>query len=134
MEVKNLPHIVLKIAGKKWKFRFDMKAIWDFQKATGLELKQLSFLEPMIDRDVGVAIKLIWAGLYRFDESLTPEIVAGMIEFHELEEISNIVMESVSEALGIEAEKEKNGKRVDPTKKKKEKSSTGSLPEKQPSA
>lgn len=130
MATQDVPHILIPILGEQRRYRFDLKAMWDFQKTTGVELDDLNDLEPIINKDIGVMIKLIWSGLYRFDESLTPEDVAGIIDFKELPVIGEMVMDHVNEMLGIE--KGKNVKRA--ATKKKKKSGVGRPPEEQPSA
>ncbi len=124
-----LPHIILKL-DKPRRFRFDFMAIADFQGMTDIRMSEFPQLEDRIDKDVGVMVALLWAGMKGEDENLdyvfvgrqlTPQLMEGMLE---------PLFEYLNKVALKQEEPEKNVKRV--TKMVPKNRGRGKTPSKQP--
>ena len=99
------PHIILTIAGKEKKFRFDLNALSDFQSVTGIKLSEFVELEDRIEADIGVLIAIIWAGLYQHDRDLTRIELGRILKVDEIAEIKGNTWEHIASALGLNEKK-----------------------------
>lgn len=129
--IEALPHIILKL-DKPRRFRFDFLAIADFQGMTGIRMSEFPELEDRIDKDVGVMVALLWAGMRGEDPNLDYVFVGRQLTPQMVEEMIGPLFEYLDKvALGQE-EPEKNVKRATPKKTVPRNRGRGKAPLKQP--
>lgn len=112
--IEALPHIILKL-DKPRRFRFDFLAIADFQGMTGIRMSEFPQLEDRIDKDVGVMIALLWAGMRGEDENLDYAFVGRQLTPQIVDEMIKPLFEYIDKVALKQEEPEKNVKRVTKT-------------------
>lgn len=109
------------IGGKERKFRFDLNALADFQEATGISLDDFGNLEKHFNKNIRTMIIFLWAGLVQYDEELTVKDVGRMMDFSD---VKNLAEKVINQTIGsIQGEGAK--KKVKETVPKKKKSGRG---------
>ncbi len=127
--IEALPHIILKL-DKPRRFRFDFMAIADFQGMTGIRMSEFPQLEDRIDKDVGVMVALLWAGMRGEDENLDYVFVGRQLTPQLMEGMMDPLFEYLDKVALKQEEPEKNEKRVTKTVPKSR--GRGKAPSKQP--
>lgn len=118
-----------------------MLALWKYQQTTGIKLTELNEVFPekeevekgnigRFNEDISLLFKLIWAGLYKEDDLVTPEEVARLLTFEKIADVAVQVLSFALESMPGEEEVEKKVTRM--VKKMKGRSGTGQPSGKRP--